>query len=414
MKCSEENFKKFFHLTEIGQIKSKIAAKALGYTPAHFSRLCGRYREIGDRIFVHGLKGRPGNRTKLGAEARRFIGDRYLVENSEECPINFRYWRDELEECHGAKYSYTTVYRELKNRGIESPERHRKERERTHRTSFRRRSFGELVQWDATPYQWFLWAGDTRYYTLHGALDDSRSTFLALYMTEFECRYGYIECRRQVLTKYGIELEDYSDRSPVFSNNAKESPSVEEQLSGVEKKKPLWEAMNEELKIGLHLANSPQAKGKIERAWETVQGRLPNELKKRGIRTMEGANAFLEGEFRDYYAEHFGTNGANVSVFRTIPEGTDLENVLCVKERRRVEKSGCVRFKGLKVKIRELNRTGVFGEVCVSQRGIWFLYDGRRHEVELSASRGLSADVPQVLENIISEFFYSSQHFQAA
>lgn len=294
MKCSEEDFKRFYKLVESGQLTNKAAAKACGYTPVRFSQLRAKYREIGERMFIHGLKGKKSNHTKITPEVRKFIAEQYLIENSKEVPINFKYWRDELEERHKINISYRSVYNILTDAGIESPEKRNVTREPVKRISFRRKNFGELIQWDATPYQWFLWAGDTRYYALHGAMDDSRSAFLAFYMTEFECRYGYIECRRQILTKYGVELEDYSDRSPVFHNNYKAQTelSVEEQLAGTTKKKALWESMDEELNIDLHLANSPQGKGKIERGWETVQGRLSNEFKKRGIKTMEAANAF--------------------------------------------------------------------------------------------------------------------------
>lgn len=417
MKCPEEDFKRFYKLVESGQLTNKVAAKACNYTPEQFCHLRKKYSEIGDRLFTHGLRGKKSNHTKLTPEIKKFIVEQYLIENSEENPINFKYWRDELEEDYNIKVSYKTVYNLLTAAGIESPEKRKVNREPVKRISFRRKNFGELIQWDATPYQWFLWAGDTRYYTLHGAMDDSRSTFLALYMTEFECRYGYIECRRQILTKYGVELEDYSDKSPVFHNNYKEQNnlSIADQLAGTEKKKALWELMNEELKVDLHLANSPQAKGKIERGWETVQGRLVNEFKKRGIKTMEAANPFLEHEFCGYYFEHFAKNKENVSVFRTLDKEINLQNLLCVKEKRTVNKDGCISFKGLKIKIMDFDRRLVEGDLCINQNGLWFAYKGKNYEVQIkSPASELSADAPQVLENIIYDYLFSEQHFKAA
>lgn len=417
MKCLEEDFKRFYKLVESGQLHNNAAAKACNYTPEQFSRLRKKYSKIGDRMFIHGLSGKKSNHTKLTAESKHFIVEQYLIESSEINPINFKYWRDELEEVYDIKVSYKTVYNVLTAAGINSPEKRKVKRAPVKRISFRRKNFGELLQWDATPYQWFAWAGDTRYYALHGVMDDSRSTYLALYMTEFECRYGYIECRRQVLTKYGVELEDYSDKSPVFHNNYKDQTalSIADQLAGTEKKKALWEIMNQELDVDLHLANSPQAKGKIERGWETIQGRLVNEFKKRGIKTIEAANPFLENEFCGYYFKHFGKNKENVSVFRTLDKGINLKNLLCVKEKRTVNREGCISFKGLKIKVLNFQHTQVEGDLCINQNGLWFLYKGQNYAVQIkSPASELSADVPQVLENIIHDYLFSEMHFKAA
>lgn len=416
MRCDQARFKEFSRLVKEGKIQSKVAARACGYTPERFCVLRKRYEREGDKIFIHGHCGKPAYNAVPDA-TRRFVVERYLEECDPRCPINFAYWRDELEEVHGIKLSYRTVYNLLDAAGVESPEARKPSRKPVKRIRFKRRHFGELVQWDATPYQWFAWAGDTRYYALHGALDDATSSFLGMRMTEFECRYGYIECRRQVLRKYGIELEDYSDKSPVFHNNYKEQTalSVEDQLAGTIKKKPLWETMNEELGVGLSLANSPQAKGKIERAWETVQGRLPNEFKKRGIKTVAQANDFLP-EFLEYYNAHFAKPAeSNVPVFRPVPKSLDVDNILCVKEKRTVQKNGAVSFKGLRLKVKGIERSGVSGYVCVNERGLWFLRGGKTYRLEAeSGIHELSANAPQSLESIIYDFMFSEIHEHAA
>lgn len=418
MKCSADEFKKYYKLVNEKKLTNKVAAKACHYTPEQFSRLRKRFESEGDKIFIHGHCGKP-NVNRTPDDVRKFIVDGYLQEFDEKTnPISFQYWTDELNEEHNIKISYTTVYDILTEAGISSPEKHKVDREPIQRISFRRKNFGELIQWDATPYQWFKWCGDTRYYALHGALDDSKSTFLAFYMTEFECRYGYIECRRQIFEKYGIELEDYSDKSPVFSNNVKEAFSLDtdEQLAGIERKKPLWEVMNDELDIELHLANSPQAKGKIERGWETVQGRLPALFKKYKIRNIEEANIFLRDVFVDYYEKHFGKNVlGHVSVFRKIPEGMNLDNILCVKEKRTVNKNGCISFKNMKIRIIGIERYGIVGELCINEKGLWFLYNGKTYDVEIKNEiHNLADNAAQTLENIIYKYMYEEQHFKTA
>lgn len=417
MKCTVSEFKKYYKLVSEKKIQNKVAAKACNYDPATFTRLRKKFEKEGDKMFVHGLKGKPSNHHTLTQEQKRFIVEQYLIEHdAEKNPINFRYWTDELNEVYGISVTYKPVYELLTAAGIESPESHRPGRDPVRRISFRRKNFGELLQWDATPYQFFKWAGDYGYYTLHGALDDSRSTFLAFYMTENECRYGYLECRRQVLVKYGIELEDYSDKSPVFHNNYKEQTAltVEDQLAGTTKKPALWEVINEALNVELHLANSPQAKGKIERGWETVQKRLVNELRKRGIKTMEAANLYLEKEFCLYYANHFGKHLDNLSVFRPLPESLDLKNLLCVKEKRTVNNLGQISFKGLKLKIIGFPKTGVVVDVCINAKGLWVHYNNQDYAIEVKSGLHELSDVPQVLENIIYQYMYEEMHEHAA
>lgn len=386
MKCTPQEFKKYYNLVREGKIKSKIAAKACNYSPTRFCVLCSQYEKIGDRIFIHANMGKKSSRA-TPLETKKIIIEEYLkVHDDKTNPINFNYWRDELNESYGIKISYSNLWKILNDAGISSPEKHDVNRQPVKRIRFRRENFGELVQWDATPYQFFLWAGDTNYYALHGALDDSSSSLLGLYMTENECRYGYIACRRQVLNNFGIEIEDYSDRSPVFHNNYKERVNYldkDEQLAGVERKKSLWEVMNQELNVNSILANSPQAKGKIERSWKTIQGRVCNELRKRKIRTLEEANVFFEKEFIRYYNEHFSRKNHGVSVFRPVPENLNLDNLLCVKEKRLVQKTGCISFKGLKFRVEGIKYYGISGDVCINERDVWFLYRQKKYKLTL-------------------------------
>lgn len=418
MKCSKDEFKKYYKLVKEKKLTNKVAAKACHYTPEQFSKLRKRFEREGDRIFIHGQQGKPSHNKKF-EKVKEFVVQGYLREFDEKTnPISFQYWTDELNEEYGIKISYSTVYNFLTEAGISSPEKHKTKREPVQRIQFRRKNFGELIQWDATPYQWFLWCGDTRYYTLHGALDDSTSRFLALYMTEFECSYGYLECRRQVLENFGIELEDYSDKSPVFSNNSKDALALDkdEQLAGITRKQPLWQKIDDELGIELHLANSPQAKGKIERGWKTVQGRLPALFKKHKIHNIEEANIFLKDVFIDYYEKHFGkTVMGRISVFREIPKELNLDNILCVKERRTVNRHGCISFKNMRIKVIGIERYGIVGELCINEKGLWFLYKGRTYGVEIKNElHNLADSAAQTLENIIYKYMYEEQHFKAA
>lgn len=263
--------------------------------------------------------------------------------------------------------------------------------------------------------------GDNHKYALHGVLDDATNRVLALWMCENECRYGYIACRRLVLQKYGIEIEDYTDRSPVFHNNAKEKDftSIDEQLAGDTKKIPLWEALNKELGVKLSLANSPQAKGKIERMWNTMQGRLPFAIKKRGFcaRDIEIVNEWLNDEFIKEYNSYFvRVPKIDVSVFKYIPRDVDIDNVLCVKESHLIYKDGTIKFRGLRLKIVGLKywSTRMKGDLCINEKGLFFLHNGKRYELDIKGGELSDINVSQVLEEIISDTMYCDIHEHAA
>lgn len=293
MKCSIDDFKRFYLMIEEKQITNKKASVYLGYTPETLCRIRKRYKKDGDKMFIHGLKGKPSNHKMISLEIKKKIHEVYTTQCIPKQPfsdginrsLNFRAFTDELRKGWGLKISYSSVYKILHYYGLQCPMPYKKGKVNLHNRSFRRECFGELLQWDATPYQWFHFMGDNHKYALHGVLDDATNRVLALWMCENECRYGYIACRRLVLQKYGVEIEDYTDRSPVFHNNTKEKDftSIDEQLAGDTKKIPLWEVLNKELGVKLSLANSPQAKGKVERMWSTIQKRLPFAIKKRGF-----------------------------------------------------------------------------------------------------------------------------------
>ncbi len=418
VKTSIENLKKFLKLADEHKIQNKVAAKACGYTPAYFCTLRKKHKVKGDSIFTHGLKGRPSN-NRIPDRTREKIFAQYIADNSDVTPVSFAYHRDNMEENYGVKVSLTSMRKILSEKGIISPFSHKNPRAKeTHLRRFRRDHEGELVQWDATPFQWFKWCGDNAYYSLHHATDDATSKLLGAYICKNECRYGYIETRRRVIEDYGVELEDYSDRSPVFSYNPREAADISTELqleAEGGKKIPLWQAMGKELGITLHLAKSPQAKGKVERQGETIQLRICNEFKRLNIRTVEQANVYLRKQGVDYFNSHFAKPPRKTTpVWRVPPQNTN--DILCVKEPRTAGRNGVVRFQGLRFLAK-----GLFyarnhkGNVCINDKEIWFSADGRRYELELIDDIAqLSESAPQVLERIISRYMFEEVHEHAA
>lgn len=125
---------------------------------------------------------------------------------------------------------------------------------------------------DASP---FAWLGGRVKYTLHGAVDDATGQVTALFICKNECLFGYLEMLRRTIHDFGLPVSLYSDRHSIFRSPVADKISIEEQLAGVTANDTQFGRTVSELGITLIPARSPQAKGRIERLWETLQSRLP-------------------------------------------------------------------------------------------------------------------------------------------
>lgn len=197
---------------------------------------------------------------------------------------------------------------------------------------------GTLVQLDASPFAWLETRGPEL--ALHGAIDDATGTVLALYFRPTEDLHGYVTLLRQLVTTYGLPLALYGDRLNVF---VRTDPrwTLEEQLRGTQDPTHFGRILRE-LGIGFIPAGSPQAKGRIERLWQTLQDRLVSELRLRGVATLEAANAFLS-EFRADYNRRFTRAPADATAaWRPAPR--DLAAVLSCRYHRVVAHDNTVRL----------------------------------------------------------------------
>jgi hypothetical protein len=223
------------------------------------------YRKVGNTAFIHGNKGRiPVN--KVPDNIRKKIVD--LKETEPYTGANFAHFTEILRE-QNILYDYTTIRNILVSAGIKSPKRHRPKKERVpHPLRPRREAFGELLQADASPYDWL---GTGEMYALHGYIDDATGCITGLYLSKNECLLGYLEVTRQTIENFGVPSELYPDKAGVFfvTNKKDRDLTIEEQLEGLklkDQKTQLGRIMGE-LDIDMHPAHSPQAKGRIERLW---------------------------------------------------------------------------------------------------------------------------------------------------
>ncbi|WP_197702822.1 ISNCY family transposase [Thermoanaerobacterium sp. RBIITD] len=246
-----------------------------------------------------------------------------------------------LEEHENIKLSYSTIYRVLTQEGIKSTKKHRKRK--SHHRRKRKPQKGMLVQIDASPHEYIIGG---KSFTLHEAIDDATGEILALFFAPNECMEGYFEIIRQIVSKYVVPMSIYCDRHSIFVSPNSGKLSIEEQLEGKTVNLTQFERAMGELGINIIKANSPQAKGHIEKLWDTLQNRLPVEFKIHGIDTMEAAYAFLS-QFIVAYDEKFGVEPENPeSAFRPLDSNINLDYILCVKEERTIIEGSAFSYKG--------------------------------------------------------------------
>jgi len=189
-------------------ISRSAAARALGLSERQITRLAKEMREEGESALIHKNTGRkPANAIteEKGAEILK-IRQAAIYE---QC--NISHFKELLEREHKIYISYNALYNLLKNKGISSSKKHKKIVK--HRRRKRKASAGEMLQIDATPYDWF---DDGNNYALHGAIDDATGIITGLYMTQNECLQGYFEVMRHTILVFGVPLSAYSDKHTIF------------------------------------------------------------------------------------------------------------------------------------------------------------------------------------------------------
>jgi len=334
--------KEITRLIVINQTIDKVitvreAAELLDLSERQVIRLKKGVVEQGPAFIIHKNRGRKPQHT-LPDEVRMKVVELKQTKYKE---ANFNHFVELLEEHEGIKVSYASVHRTLTQAGIKSPKKHRKRK--SHHRRKRKPQKGMLVQIDASPHEWII-GGEL--FTLHGAIDDATGEILALFFAPNECMEGYFEIIRQIVKNYGIPMSLYCDRHTIFVSPNDGKLSIEDQLKGKTVNLTQFGRAMEELGITIIKANSPQAKGRIEKLWNTLQSRLPVEFKIRGIDTIEAANAFLS-QFIVAYNEKFGVEPENPEpAFRPLEPGIELDHILCIKEERTIIEDSAFSYKG--------------------------------------------------------------------
>lgn len=305
------------------QLKQSIASQLLGIKERQIRYLLTNLKRYGPQGLISKRRGKTSNHCKPKKLKQTVIG---LVSEHYE-GYGPKLAKEKLEERHGIVLSVETVR-------LWMIEHHlwisRKKNKAIHRTRYRRECFGELIQGDGSHHHWF--GEDLPPANATVFIDDATSKLTALVFSKGETLDSYFQALEQHINRYGRPRALYTDKFSIFQSNSKDKNGPTQMQRALK-----------ELEIELILANSPQAKGRVERANRTLQDRLVKEFSLRGIKTIEDANDFAK-EFVEIYNEKFSKEPMNnLDVHRPL-EGYDLSCILCRREVRTLNSSLSFQF----------------------------------------------------------------------
>ena len=325
---------------ETGQITITEAAEMLALSERQVKRIRKTYREKGAAGLAHGNRGKVSTR-RIREEVRQQVIK--LVEEKYR-DYNDQHLTEKLAELHGIELSRSTVRTIRREVGLGSP---RKRRAPKHRARRERKPLpGMLLQTDGSDHDWLEGRGPRL--TLIAYIDDATGDVLGGVFREEEDAAGYMLALQVVIQKKGLPQAVYADRHTIF-RSPKEA-TIEQQLAGKEPKSQFGRVLDE-LGITYIQAHSPQAKGRVERLFETLQDRLVKELREANACTKEEANRVL-----DAYLPRFNQQFAHMetqpgTAFQELPAGLRLSDVFCFKYTRTVTNDNTISFAGHKLSI---------------------------------------------------------------
>ena len=305
------------------KLKQTEVIDIIGLSDRQIRRVVKRVREEGDKGIVHRLRGRASNRA-----IPKKIKDRVI------CLYSDRYKgfgptlaSEKLFEIDKIKISDET----LRNWLIECKEWKKIRKGRTYRRWRERKfHFGEMIQVDGSHHDWFEGRGAEC--VLMGYIDDATGTVFARFY-EYEGTLPAMDSFKRYIKQYGLPNSVYIDKHTTYKSTAK--PSIEDELNNREPLSQFGRGLKE-LGVDVIYANSPQAKGRIERLFRTFQDRLIKEMRLRGIKTIEEANKFLKYYLSKYNKRFSVIPLKKANLHRSIPQNIDIDLILCIKTERGV------------------------------------------------------------------------------
>ena len=340
----QKELKRLFIVRKViaGEITQGEAATTAGMSGRQIRRIIKRIQEEGDRGIVHKSRGRASNRKKAPKLKDRVIA----LYRKKYMGFGPTLTDEKLLETKGIQLSDETLRVWLMEAGLWQKRR----KHRTHRQWRPRKGHcGEMVQVDGSHHRWLEDRLDQEF-CLMAFIDDATSrVYFRFY--EYEGTIPAMDSFLRYIRRYGIPMSLYFDRHTTYKSPS--APSLADELNGTEPLSELGRALKE-LDVKIIHAYSPQAKGRVERLFGTLQDRLVKELRLQGICTIEEANRFLDHSYLMEFNRKFSIKASNeVDLHRPIPKGTDLTRILCIRTERVIRNDFTISHRGKLYQIEE-------------------------------------------------------------
>ena len=316
------------HRVAEGELSQLQAAVALGMSVRQVKRLCRRVREEGPGGLISRKRGKPSNR-RIGPEQR----ERYMtLVHQHYADFGPELAREYLASEHGFGYSTETLRGWMMDAGLWRAKVRRAKR--VHSPRPRRSCLGELVQIDGSHHDWFEGRADKC--CLIAFIDDATGRVLGARFSAQETTEGYLAVLREVIDQHGAPLALYSDRHGIFTKTDPDDP-----------KPTQFERALLQLHIEPICAHSPQAKGRVERLFQTLQDRMCKALRLDGVTNMDDANAWLQAYLRRHN-QRFAVPARDAADMHRPWLGTAqaLSDICALHHQRQLSAQGACRFEG--------------------------------------------------------------------
>lgn len=353
--------------------KARACAK-LNLSARQVQRLVCRYQTQGRRGFRHGNAGRQPT-TTIAASVKERIIELYQTKYE---GFNLTHFREKLLAFEGIGVSYTTLRTLFRDHLIMTPRTSRKVKrqvqkerekqkktplstssraedtcnsiplipaERAHPTRERKKYFGELFQMDASEHRWF---GDQKYH-LHAAIDDATGQVVGAYFDRQETLRGYYQVTEQFIQQYGIPVRILTDNRTIFAYKKSQDPNLD---GGVLTQ---YGYACQTLGIALDTTSIPQAKGRIERLFNTFQDRLINEMRLENITCVEQANAFLMAYLPTYNHQFALSIKDSINACVDLDSSQNLDYILAIFNERVIDHGHAIKYKNKTYRLLDQN-----------------------------------------------------------
>jgi len=377
--ASQEELKRLYVVRKVQEklIKQVEAGEILGLSSRQVRRIGKRVGIEGSRGVIHRSRGRCSNRAFAGSVKDRVI-ELYREKYGEFGPTLAA---EKLLEGDGIELSEETLRGWL----LGSGDWERRRRRRGHRQWRERKGHcGEMVQMDGSHHGWLEGRGPEC--VLMGYIDDATGRGFGRFY-EYEGTLPAMDSFGRYIQRYGIPVKVYLDKHTTYKSNGK--PTLEEELAGIE---PLseFERALKELGVEVIHAHSPQAKGRIERFFGTLQDRLVKEMRLRGIQSIEEANLYLEEYWPEFNRKFAVDPKEKGDLHRPVPRGLKLDNVLCIQVKRALRNDFTVAYNRRLYQVEDSIRASNVMVYEGLDGSIRLKYKGRLLKIREIASRPLA------------------------